>query len=149
MLNVTNLQAFQKSIRNFAEKTRQAPVRVAKKLILDLHRETVTLTPVDTGRLVGAWQVSVTDDRPLFASNPYNDGVDRKSQEYQVKREHIDRVRTQSYGNSRIFWLANNVDYARHQEYGSSRNRGKFMLQTALTKIQAKADQLAKEAMSE
>ena len=140
MLNVTNLQAFQKSIRNFAEKTRQAPVTVAKKLILELSRQTILLTPVDTGRLVGGWQVS-GGDRPVV----FNVGESNPSEAQKKAEENTLQLKPEQG----IFWLANNVDYARHQEYGSSRNRGKFMLQTALTSVQARADKLAKEAMTE
>jgi len=140
MLNVTNLQAFQKSIRNFAEKTRQAPVTVAKKLILELSRQTILLTPVDTGRLVGGWQVS-GGDRPVV----FNLGESNPSEAHKKAEESTLQLKPEQG----IFWLANNVDYARHQEYGSARNRGKFMLQTALTSVQARADKLAKEAMSE
>lgn len=145
MLKVTNLEQFQQAIRDFQEKTKRTPERAAKEIILELMRQTIMLTPVDTGRLVGGWQTSVTNSQPTFSTNPY-DGALPGQNETQVRMSQLSRIEKLS-GTGKIYWLANNVEYARYQEYGTGKMRGKFMFQTALKKVQARAEELARQAM--
>ena len=145
-LQVLQLKNFQKALNDFAEKTRQSPKRVAKKMVLELHRQTVLLTPVDTGRLVGGWQISTTDALPSFHTNPYDDGVYRKDEEEPLKNSFISSEQGRNDFNfkSRFFWVANNVEYARFQEFGTGKMQGKHMFTTALTMVKERAQKLAK-----
>jgi len=150
-LKIDNLENFQKAIKAHAEMINSTPRKVAKKMILAIHRQTVLLTPVDTGRLVGGWQISTNDSSPSFHTNKWEEAPNQPQNTNAIMREQIDseQNRTDYDFKSRFFWVANNVEYARWQEYGNGRTIGKFMLEQAVQEVTARAYELAKQAVKE
>ena len=96
--------SFQSEVAAAAKKLNTNMETVARRVVTEWFTGTINLTPVDTGRLVGNWQVSKdTPDTGNVArsgkSGPLAD----------VKRT----VRT--LGN---YWMVNNLPYAVVAEYG-------------------------------
>ena len=136
MLKLEGLEEFQRAINSFTEKVENLPIKACKIIMLELNKATILNTPVDTGRLVGAWQISLSD-QPSFTANKYKDGKDRKSQENSVKSNQMNfNVSNVEKFQGGLMWLANNVEYAKYQEYGTGKLRGKFMLTRAIQEVQ-------------
>ena len=151
-LKIDNLENFQKAIKAHAEMINSTPRKVAKKMILAIHRQTVLLTPVDTGRLVGGWQISTnTSSGPDFHTNKWDEASNQPQNADAIRRAQIEgeQNRDDYDFKSRFFWVANNVEYARWQEYGNGRVIGKFMLEQAVQEVTARAYELAKQAVKE
>ena len=141
MLKLSGLENLNKALKRYAEATGKAPVIVAKEIGLEIYKQALFTTPVDTGRLVGAWQIS-EGSQASFVTNPYDDDVYRKPIEWQIKRESVDRTEStiDNIRGGSIIWVANNVDYAPFQE------AKKLMLSAAVEYARNRADKLAKEA---
>ena len=140
MLKLSGLENLNKALKRYANATGKAPVIVAKEIGLEIYRQTVLTTPVDTGRLVGAWQIS-EGSQASFVTNPYDDGISRKQSEQSIKQSAIDKSITaiNAVKGGSIIWVANNVDYAPFQE------AKKLMLSAAVEYARNRADKLAKE----
>lgn len=70
-IEVTNLKAFQRRLRDFSERdVPRAATQMHRWVTLELFRRIVLKSPVDLGRFVSAWVVSLQppDPRPVSAS---------------------------------------------------------------------------------
>ena len=148
MIKMLRLPEFQRAISNYAKAINQAPVKIAKKLGLNVVSVVVPLTRVDTGRARAGWMASY-GTQPSFDTNPYNDGVSRKEKASAIERETIAKgTKKITSFTGGILWIANNVDYIEHLEAGTARCGGDFMLQAAIDSTTARAEQLTREALA-
>ena len=141
MLEVKNQAEFEKKLRDFAAKTKQAPEVAAAKIMLNISRQTILLTRVDTGRLVAAWQIS-EGPRPSFGEiNPDGEGSRQKAIDSSAEK-------ISEYSGGTI-WFANSVEYATHRENGTDTSPGDFMLKSAIMIAKQRMDKILKEVSSE
>lgn len=140
VLKLANFDAFSASIRRLQDHVKEVPQKLAKELIIDINQITIGTSRTDTGRYVGGWQISF--NKPVFATNPYADGVSRKSQEAQIKAKQItdNEQKALTFKGGTIF-LANNVEYAIYREFGTPTQKPDYTLTLA---IQATINRLNK-----
>jgi hypothetical protein len=96
--------SFQSEVAAAAKKMNTDVERVAEKVVTFWFSETIRVTPVDTGRLVGNWQVS--------KDSPESGEIARSGRSGPLGD--VDRV-VRKPGN---YWLTNNLPYAPVAEYG-------------------------------
>lgn len=146
LVNIVNYMDFSTAIDRLKEHAKKTPTQIAKILILDINQRAIDTSRVDTGRYVGGWQISINDS-PIFATNPYDDGVDRKEQEEQIKNSQItDNQERALYFKGGTIFLANNVEYAIFREFGTPYQKPDYTLtlaiQAALNRLNEIADEL-------
>lgn len=124
----SNLADFENRIRRWAEERPKLAVRIARRRIsLDALTSLVLLTPVDTGRARGGW--NVTFDTP---SDALTDKVDRQgSSTIAAGRSIINSAPT--FG---VIYIQNAVRYVRFLEEGTPRMAPFAMLERTLTRLQ-------------
>ena len=146
MLEVTNAMQFQNALKEFAEKTKRAPEVMAAQAMLNISRQTILLTRVDTGRLAQAWQISETP-MPTFSAVPVGQNGANESE---VKNKAISAA-TSAIGKYQggIIWFANSVEYATHREYGTASTPGDYMLKRSIQMATARIKEITKAAQNE
>jgi len=146
MLEVTNAMQFQNALKAFAEKTKRAPEVMAAQAMLNISRQTILLTRVDTGRLAQAWQISETP-MPSFSAVPVGQSGANESE---VKNKAISAA-TSAIGKYQggMVWFANSVEYATHREYGTASTPGDYMLKRSIQMATARIKEITKAAQNE
>lgn len=146
MLEVTNAMQFQNALKAFAEKTKRAPEVMAAQAMLNISRQTILLTRVDTGRLAQAWQISETP-MPSFSAVPVGQSGANESE---VKNKAISAA-TSEIGKYQggMIWFANSVEYATHREYGTASTPGDYMLKRSIQMATARIKEITKAAQNE
>lgn len=146
MLKLVGLNDFKKDINAFASKVEDSPAMIAKKIMLEINKQTVLNAPVITGRYVGAWQISE-------GVNPTNLNVyvsNEKVSEAGAKNEQLlkNSTKIQEFSGGTL-WLTNNTEYALVLEYGDpERNRkAQYILTRAIQYTKARVKDLLKEAV--
>lgn len=148
-MKVKGLDKFRLKLKAFGKKVEEAPEDLTKKLMIDIQTRTILKSPVDTGRLIGGWQISISKSAPSFKHNKYANTsksgkkISRKSKESSIKQKTIseneDKIEKFKGSENTILWLANNVDYAKYREYGTNKSAGKFMLTKAIQQVKLRA----------
>lgn len=98
---------FANQIAAFAKKTGQSMDNTVRAVCVQLSTEIIQRTPVDTGRLRGSWIPSIN-----AASSA--EGTPDKSGAATIGK--VNSVAQNAPGN--VFYLTNNLPYARVMEYG-------------------------------
>jgi len=131
---MVNSKSFVKDLTKFANKN--APEKfdmIMIKVVSDLVTSVVFLTPVDTGRLRGGWQVGV-GSMDLSSELPPDPGGSQT-----VKRAQ-DEIRAAAAGGKtligKIVYVYNNVFYAEYIEYGTDRIAPFAMLRESIALVQ-------------
>lgn len=103
---------FMDVINGWIEETEQKIDDVLQTVVLQLGKTLVTLSPVDTGRFKGNWQLSIdsTTSASLLREDP--DG-------YATLADMASKVN--SFTAGQIAYLQNHVLYGHDLEYGSSK----------------------------
>lgn len=96
--------SFQKDVERAAAKLNTNVERVARKVVTTWFNETINLTPVDTGRLVGNWQTS--------KDSPTGGTIARSGKSGAISEVSRKVIKPGNY------WLVNNLPYAVVAEYG-------------------------------
>jgi hypothetical protein len=104
MAGTGEIMSFQSDVAKAANKMNTDMERVAEKVVTFWFSETIRVTPIDTGRLAGNWQVS--------KDSPASGEVGRTGRSGPLGD--VDRV-VQKLGN---YWMVNNLPYAPVAEYG-------------------------------
>lgn len=142
MLSVTGSKEFKKKLDDFTMTVKEVPLKTAKKIILNILKETILQSPVDTGRLVGGWQIS------FGSSSSFEDATftETKKSENQERSKVINKCTEKllNFGGSGILWFANNVIYVEYNEFGTEKITGKFMFTNAITSTKNRINELIK-----
>ena len=111
---------FQLDLRTFADKIEVDLATVRRKVTLDLFAKATRRTPVDTGRLRGAW--AVTDGKP---SESTTGG--------------ISATFSQPFDGS---FITNNLPYALKIEFGHSKQAPAGMARVSVAEVAAELESL-------
>jgi len=101
-------------------------------IALRAHELIQDRTPIDTGRAIGSWNVSIGDINPRTLPEDFNRARDPGAALSAASRAQIDAVRTIP-GDP--FFISNSVPYIRFLEAGSSRQAPAGMVQVALGQL--------------
>lgn len=96
-----------------------------KKLILEVARRAINRTPIDTGRLRGGWQITLSPE--VTDNGRINKGRG------DVTSEMVQAVQALDLGMKA--YISNAVEYAGYVEKGTDRMEGRFMLALALQEV--------------
>lgn len=115
MIEIKNLPKFEKNLRLVSKKL-GIPVQTAvKKLAFDIFGDVVAGTPVDTGRAMNNWNISVgSPDHTTTEA-----GGKKTSVRNSKKVEGLTTLANFAVGQT--VWISNSVDYIMYLEEGHSR----------------------------
>lgn len=115
----TNIKAFERELQALTRTMpRELVTTVHRKLTLDIAKDAILLTPVDTGRLRGGWQVAIGET----VQGPTGED---KSGAAALAAAAAVAAQIPAYSKSVI---ANNVEYAIYVEEGTERMAPRRML---------------------
>lgn len=124
---VDNIAQFNADVAKFAEKLLpQQVVALQKKLVIDIVTGAILLTPVDTGRARGGWQV--TEGAPTDRDSGRVD----KTGAATIAAATIAAARLKPFG---IAFVQNNVAYVPFLEDGTDRQPPVGMLRRTIQRI--------------
>lgn len=103
-------QVFALELRKLIEKARVAPDLVVRKATLDIHSSVVDMSPVDTGRFKGNWNIAYGSPDLTVTTNTDPSGSEAKSKALTASA---------SYAGQSVY-ITNNLPYAIPLEYGHS-----------------------------
>lgn len=131
MTGFTNLSQFQLDISTWAKTHLVAQIKLAiQKLAMDILRDVVANTPVDTGRARGNWQVSFNQSPEIALLVSDKEG----NKTVQTGIAKLEEIMGQPLG---VVYLTNNISYIQYLEEGTSKRGGKHMLHDAVEKARA------------
>lgn len=115
MIEIRNLKRFEVNIDKFADQIGVELSLVIKKLAFDIFADVVAGTPVDTGRAMNNWMISV--------GNPSRSTTDKGGNKASVKaakRSAADAELAQVRPFDTV-WISNNLPYITFLEEGCSK----------------------------
>jgi len=125
---------FKKALRD----TREGVDKTIRATALDMFKDIVLRTPVDTGRLRGNWQVSYGN--PIKTET---DTVD-KSESGSVVMGLAANTLNRSNLNFETIWFSNNLPYAERIENGYSRQQPQGMVKVTILEYQPLLEKYAR-----
>lgn len=138
MINIRNQKKFEVDVDKFADSIGVEVATVVKKLSFDIFADVVVGTPVDTGRAMNNWVISI--------GSPSREVNDRGGPESSVKAARISEA-TGTLASLQPFntvWISNNLPYIGFLEEGSSKQAPSGWVERA---IQNNLRQLARFAL--
>lgn len=114
------MSSFAADLTKFVKKANGNIDKVVQKVGFDLARGVIKRTPVDTGRARANWQVGET--MPAFAIDA-KDNTQTGSRAIKSAKDVIKHIKAGG-----VFYIANNVEYIRELEYGSSKQAPQGMM---------------------
>ncbi|MCY1042715.1 HK97 gp10 family phage protein [Corallococcus sp. bb12-1] len=117
---------FSKQVEAFAQAAKGRANEVVRKTALGILANVVTVSPVDTGRFRGNWQVGIGDRPAGTVDTEDKDGGAVISREG-AKLEGVEVGET--------LFITNNLPYARRLEFGHSQQAPKGMVRTTLANV--------------
>lgn len=122
--------SFEADLRTFAAKTNIRMDVVVRKVCIDVTRDLVKLTPVDTGHARSNWFVGTNRPSAVDSSASRNGSPSlARSAEF---------ASTLKAGG--VFYIANNVPYIMALEYGSSKQAPQGMARITVERWQQTVD---------
>lgn len=103
-------QVFALELRKLIEKAKVAPDLVVRKATLDIHSSVVDMSPVDTGRFKGNWNIAYGSPDLTVTTSLDPSGSEAKSKALAAAA---------SYAGQSVY-ITNNLPYAIPLEYGHS-----------------------------
>ena len=103
-------KVFALELRKLIEKAKVAPDLVVRKATLDIHASVVDMSPVDTGRFKGNWNIAYGSPDLTVTTNTDPSGSEAKSKALAAAA---------SYAGQSVY-ITNNLPYAIPLEYGHS-----------------------------
>ena len=114
-LRVRNQKEFAKFLQDVAKQVNLDVITVQKKLALDIYRDVIAGTPVDTGRAMNNWNLSIaTPDRSVTEQGGVVNAVQTIKQTGALGE-------LASLKPFQTVWISNNLPYIMELEEGHSR----------------------------
>lgn len=117
-------------LRAFAQNTRIRGDQVVRKVTIDIARDLVQMTPVDTGHARSNWFFGYS---PVTAQDP----TASKNGAPSIRRS-LEFAQNLKAGG--VFYITNNVDYIMPLEYGHSKQAPAGMARVTVARWQAYID---------
>ena len=134
------MSSFADQLRAFEAKTLDKMSRAARKVSLDAFSEVIRMSPVDTGRFRGNWQVAVGSmpSGTIEATDPSGNTV-------------IARVQgaTAGLNPGDVIYMVNNLPYAQRLEDGWSGQAPAGMVRLTVQRWQPIVDEIIKQIGAE
>lgn len=146
---MNDLESFNAKLKAFAEKAKKAPIVATKIAALEILKQTILNSNIDTGRMIGGWQIS-TGSSPKFDDGSFISFAEITSPD-SFKQERIDKNlkkldKIEKPASGKL-WFANNVEYVKYQEFGTDHYDGNFAFTRAVQNIGTKLENLVKDQL--
>lgn len=131
---------FSLDVKAFVEATKQDMLYVVKDAMINISKDVITMSPVDSGRFRSNWQVGedVAPSEPFPEQDAYPSGAETL--------ERVQREITSISAKVRDIYLANCVPYAYRLEMeGWSQQAPAGMLRVVVPEFQTYLDKAARE----
>lgn len=128
-----NLATFQRAIDKKVKQVREAELEARREYLFDFFNALVNYTPVDTGRLRSGWAIGLERN----ATGEPN-SLDPIGQSALIQGNA--KLQQMTSKDTRVF-VTNNVPYAAHVNYGTSRQRPAGFVELALARFPLVAKQ--------
>jgi hypothetical protein len=126
--------SFGGDVNNWADKAERRMEEAIRKIALSVFREVILMSPVDTGRFRGNWQVAI-NSMPQGTVE-----IDDKSGSISISK--ADAAAMQLKVGQAIY-LVNNLPYARALEYGHSKQAPSGMVRVTVRRWKPIVEQVA------
>lgn len=126
---------FSGDVDAWAEKTQKKLEMAVRKIAMSVFREVILMSPVDTGRFRGNWQVAI---------NSIPQGtleIDDKSGAISISKADAEAMKLE-VGES--IYLINNLPYARPLEYGHSKQAPQGMVRITVRRWKPIVEQVGR-----
>ncbi|MBX3490904.1 HK97 gp10 family phage protein [Parvibaculum sp.] len=130
------MAGFAQSVSAFSAATKARMQAAVRKIALSAFAEVILMSPVDTGRFRGNWQVAI-GNVPTGTLE-----IDDKEGTATVSRAQAEAMQL-TPGES--IFLINNLPYARALEYGHSDQAPRGMVRITVQRWQTIADEVARQ----
>jgi hypothetical protein len=127
------MTSFGQQLRTFEAKTLQKMETAVRKIVLDAFSEVIAMSPVDTGRFRGNWQVAV-------GSAPTGT-VEALDPSGSIVTARVAVVAGEVKAGD-VIYMVNNLPYAQRLEDGYSKQAPAGMVKLTVQKYQPLADQI-------
>lgn len=130
------MAVFQDEVAAWVAKTNAKMELAVRKIALDVFTEVILMSPVDTGRFRGNWQVAIGDVPAGTLEIEDKDGTAT-----------ISKVQAATMGLEvgQTIYLINNLPYAQALEFGSSQQAPGGMVRLAAQRWQPIVEKVAQE----
>lgn len=118
---------FASSLAKFAEEAKGAMDAVFREVVIEVGSSVITLSPVDTGRFKGNWQLTIGSP-----SNQSLDNYDKAGHETIAELV----VQANQLEAGQVAYIVNNLVYGIPLEYGHSDQAPAGMVQITLARFQ-------------
>lgn len=132
---------FAEAVGNFEKKTVNKLDLAKRKIALEVFTEVIMMSPVDTGRFRGNWQVAIGDNPSFDLEVEVTDHASGGPGGVLAKVN--GQVMQLKFGNT--IWLVNNLPYAVALEYGHSSQAPGGMVRLTVQKWHPIVEKVAKE----
>jgi hypothetical protein len=118
---------FSFDLTKFCEKANKSADTVVRKVIFDIFSRIIQRTPVDTGRARAGWQVSINSQATGSDPGAQPKTKMKKGEGASVSlqpRKQTNKDVGASIASFKVgdtAWMANNVEYIQHLEYGTAK----------------------------
>lgn len=152
-MGFSNLREFNLGLDRFAKKIESRGLQFQKKVAfmllgafvplegggMGLVSGVLTLTPVDTGRAVGNWQLSIAAPTSNVIQGNFGreGGGEANRGPAKAKAERAARAAIAGLRYGQTIWLVNNLPYIRVLNDGSGNRRAHHMLERAIANTRA------------
>lgn len=130
------MTSFADQVAAFVAKTNAKIELAVRKIALDVFKEVILMSPVDTGRLRGNWQVAIGS----VASGTVE--IDDKAGTATISKVQAETMKLQV---GQTITLVNNLPYARPLEYGHSKQAPGGMVRLTVQKWQPIVEAIGRE----
>ncbi|MFD2235945.1 HK97 gp10 family phage protein [Aureimonas populi] len=130
------MAGFADQIAAWSEKTREKLETAVRKIALDAFTEVILMSPVDTGRFRGNWQVAI-GNIPTGTVE-----IDDKTGTATIGKVQAETLKLQA---GQTIFLVNNLPYAQALEYGHSQQAPGGMVRLTAQRFTPIVDAVARE----
>jgi|TARA_R110000868_G_scaffold309284_1_gene570640 hypothetical protein len=120
--------SFQQDLNKYQLKLQGLTNQQLRGTLYSFSSAVIKGTPVDTGRLRGNWQASIT--------TPITSKVDRLDQTGNTSTSDVKNV-LKSFKTGMVFYLTNNLPYANKMEYGGSAQAPQGMVRINIQRLKS------------
>lgn len=130
------IETFSLQIERWSNNAKAKMDVIVRKLALDMFSGVVLMSPVDTGRFRGNWQVRIGTIPTGYNVNTFDKSGQKVIQAIQSE--------VQQYKAGQVIYLVNHLPYARALEFGHSKQAPNGMVRVTAARFRPIVEQLAR-----
>jgi hypothetical protein len=129
-----------RKIHNWVIKTKLAPEKVIRKVVLDLSAQVVLMSPVDTGRFRANWMIGEGSPNLSVVGNYDTSGLGKKTGKgfsggVSVNSGETTKIAALNITGDQSVFITNSLPYAARLEYGWSKQAPEGMVRKTVAKF--------------